>query len=100
MSGKTVIFTRIIDLIHNSTFANNNICFFWVSNDPSLNEQSKDKIKLHCETLTNYLTIVDNSNYYQDLVTRSIYFLNYQKLRIAVIWFNKEPIVIINHFGI
>lgn len=80
-AGKTVILTRILDLIINSNLSKNKeICFFWVSNDPNLNEQSRDKIKLHCNTLESNLVILDNSNYYEELTDKNIYFLNYQKL--------------------
>lgn len=80
-AGKTVILTRILDLIINSNLGKNKeICFFWVSNDPNLNEQSRDKIKLHCNTLENNLVILDIHNYHEDLIDNNIYFLNYQKL--------------------
>lgn len=80
-AGKTVILTRILDLIINSNLGKNkDICFFWVSNDPNLNEQSRDKITLHCNTLENNLIILDNSNYHENLIDKNIYFLNYQKL--------------------
>lgn len=85
-SGKTVIATAVIE----ATFfgsadlgveADPRACFLWVTDDPSLNNQTRNKMLAASERLAvNQLYTIENDFMADRLSPGTVYFLNIQKL--------------------
>jgi len=85
-SGKTVIATAVIEAtFHGSADlgvdANPRACFLWVTDDPALNNQTRNKMLAASDMLAvNQLYTVDNDFMDTQLSPSRVYFLNIQKL--------------------
>ena len=85
-SGKTVIATAAIEaMLHGSADlevdADPRACFLWVTDDPALNKQTRNKMWQASDLLNPVqLQIIDNDFMDSELSTRRVYFLNIQKL--------------------
>jgi type III restriction enzyme len=85
-SGKTVIATAVIEaLVHGSPDfdceADPNVSFLWVTDDPALNRQTRNKMLEASELLQPARLIeLDNSFLNPELEPGRVYFLNVQKL--------------------
>jgi hypothetical protein len=85
-SGKTVIATAVIEaMLHGSadldTEPDNRATFLWVTDDPALNRQTRNKMIAASDQLDpNRLVILDNDFLDSELRAGRVYFLNIQKL--------------------
>lgn len=87
-AGKTIIMSAFIEAVYNGTdkfLPQPNAIFVWLSDSPSLNEQSKLKIETKADRiqLGQCITIEDETFDQQELDDGYIYFLNTQKLSIS-----------------
>lgn len=86
-AGKTVIASAVIEaMLHGSadmdTDANPRATFLWVTDDPALNRQTRDRISQASDTIpSNQLIIIDDSFDQATFEPGRVYFLNTQKLR-------------------
>lgn len=85
-SGKTVIATAVIEAtFHGSADlgveADPRACFLWVTDDPALNNQTRNKMLAASDMLAvNQLYTIDNDFMDSQLSPGRVYFLNIQKL--------------------
>ncbi len=85
-SGKTVIATAVIEAtFHGSADlgveADPRACFLWVTDDPALNSQTRNKMLAASDMLAvNQLYTIDNDFMDSQLSPGRVYFLNVQKL--------------------
>lgn len=85
-SGKTVIATAVIEaMLHGSADleveADPRATFLWVTDDPALNNQTRNKMLQASDLLQNArLRVLDNDFLDSDLAPGRVYFLNIQKL--------------------
>lgn len=85
-SGKTVIATAVIEAtFHGSADlgadADPRACFLWVTDDPALNNQTRNKMLAASDMLAvNQLFTIDNDFMDSQLSPGRVYFLNVQKL--------------------
>lgn len=82
-AGKTVIAAAVIDALFNG--AENlpedpDATVLWVTDDPTLNEQTKSKMLLASELMPGQLVTIDSSFDQPTLDRGKVYFLNIQKL--------------------
>ena len=87
-AGKTIIMSAFIEAVYNGTdkfLPQPNAIFVWLSDSPSLNEQSKLKIETKADRiqLGQCITIEDETFDQEKLDDGYIYFLNTQKLSIS-----------------
>ncbi|MEM7093666.1 MAG: DEAD/DEAH box helicase family protein [Actinomycetota bacterium] len=85
-AGKTVIATAVIEaMFHGSADlgaeADPRACFLWVTDDPALNNQTRNKMLAASDMLAvNQLYTIDNDFQDSQLSPGRVYFLNIQKL--------------------
>jgi len=85
-AGKTVIATAVIEaMFHGSADlgaeADRRACFLWVTDDPALNNQTRNKMLAASDMLAvNQLYTIDNDFQDSQLSPGRVYFLNIQKL--------------------
>ncbi len=84
-AGKTIISAALIENVYNGTAEYQEqpeAIFLWLSDSPELNAQSRSKIETNCDriSISQCVTITDDSFDQETLEDGHIYFLNTQKL--------------------
>ena len=86
-SGKTIIMASLIEAIlrggRPNCPAQTDAVFLWLSDDPELNKQSKEKIERHADKLgEKSCVIIEGDKFFdKELADGHVYFLNTDKLR-------------------
>ena len=89
-SGKTVILTRLIELILEGDEEHNpdaEAVFLWVTDQPELNIQTRDKMRITSHILSPATTTEINADFDQETFPPGkVFFLNTQKLSTGSTW--------------
>ena len=89
-SGKTVILTRLIELIlegDEDHHPDPDAVFLWVTDQPELNIQTRDKMRATSHVLTAGNTVEITADFDQEVFPAGrVYFLNTQKLGVGSSW--------------
>jgi type III restriction enzyme len=89
-SGKTVILTRLIELIlegDEDHSADPDAVFLWVTDQPELNIQTRDKMRATSNVLTSANTVEITADFDREVFPAGrVYFLNTQKLGTGSTW--------------